>query len=137
MYGQYFTDIDLSLEEEELYLERLYYTLAKRRSSLQWKSFTVAGSMAKLSNLKQQISKAVRSMSDRKLGFIFTGQGAQWPQMGQELLDFPTFKNSIRSSETVLESLGCSWSIIGRLDLSTEFRALVNNKQRKCRSLRV
>ncbi|KAK0613233.1 polyketide synthase [Immersiella caudata] len=48
-----------------------------------------------------------------KLGFIFTGQGAQWPQMGMELLQFPAFRNSIREIDTAMSLLpdGPEWSV--------------------------
>ncbi|KAF7502391.1 hypothetical protein GJ744_005857 [Endocarpon pusillum] len=48
-----------------------------------------------------------------QLGFIFTGQGAQWPQMGKELLSFPVFLESIRQIDIALAALPLapSWRV--------------------------
>jgi acyl transferase domain-containing protein len=50
---------------------------------------------------------------DVQLDFIFTGQGAQWPQMGKELLDFPIFRESIRQIDDELANLPMapSWTV--------------------------
>ncbi|XP_014554673.1 hypothetical protein COCVIDRAFT_39421 [Bipolaris victoriae FI3] len=57
---------------------------------------------------------------------VFTGQGAQWPGMGQELLQrSPVFRATIEECEAILQSLPAgeapSWSLIGELtaDAST------------------
>lgn len=72
-----------SVKSEGIHLDRLAYTLSTKQSSLPWKSYIVAGSMHELQQrLEGGMSKPVRSSSTRKLGFIFTGQGAQWYVMG-------------------------------------------------------
>ena len=105
----------LSATEAGAYLSDLAYTLAVRRSSLNWKSFVVAGSVFDLHDLTRKLSKPVRSRVDPKLGYIFTGQGAQFAQMSKDLLGFPTYLESLRRSEMYLDDIGCQWSLLGSL----------------------
>lgn len=42
---------------------------------------------------------------DLQLGFIFTGGGAQWPKMGEQLLRFPAFLNSVRRIDEQVAAL--------------------------------
>lgn len=47
------------------------------------------------------------------------GQGAQWPQMGLQLMDsFPVFLRSIRAMDDILLSVreGSGWGIEGQED---------------------
>ena len=112
-FNEYLSNIKLKVKNPELYLRRLGYTLAKRRSSLQWKSFVATDSLYKLCNSKLQLPKPVKTSSNCNLGFVFTGQGAQWPRMGIELLQYSTFRDRLQKAETFFQSLGCQWSLIG------------------------
>ncbi|KAK4868058.1 hypothetical protein LT330_007256 [Penicillium expansum] len=58
-----------------------------------------------------------------KIAFVFTGQGAQWPQMGKEILQFfPWTRTILDELDTALQSQPDppEWSLIGEL---TEPRA--------------
>ncbi|KAI1424314.1 KR domain-containing protein [Xylaria sp. FL1777] len=94
----------------------LSYTLSIRRSLLQSKAFTVA-SYSNLSDVFQNVEtnfKFADKKRIRSIGFVFTGQGAQWARMGAELMAYsPTFLLSIRSLDLVLGDLsdGPEWSI--------------------------
>ena len=114
-YGMHMDRVASSLNTEEraIYLDSLAYTLASRRSSLSWKSFSLARPVADLHGFGPKISKPVRSGNCR-LGYIFTGQGAQYARMSVELLRYPTFSNSLRQSEAFFQDLGCEWSLLGR-----------------------
>lgn len=97
----------------------LSYTLIHRRSVLPSKAFTVASH----STLHQAFGDVATSFSFGKqnnkskietIGFVFTGQGAQWPRMGAELLAYsPQFLDSIHALDNALEELsdGPEWSI--------------------------
>ncbi|THC90671.1 hypothetical protein EYZ11_009864 [Aspergillus tanneri] len=53
-----------------------------------------------------------------KVGFVFTGQGAQWPQMGLELLaSFPLARSCVERLDTVLQRLPNrpTWSLYDEL----------------------
>ncbi|KAI0403571.1 polyketide synthase [Xylaria palmicola] len=54
---------------------------------------------------------------DLQLGFVFTGGGAQWPNMGRQLLQFPAFRNSIRRTDDYVATLPDppSWTVEGMM----------------------
>lgn len=114
-YDVHISELCSSLNQTEAtaYLSDLAYTLAVRRSSLSWKSFAVARAVFDLRDLRKKLSKPVRSRADPKLGYIFTGQGAQFAGMAKDLFGFPTFLNSLRKSEMYLDDIGCKWSLLG------------------------
>ena len=106
---------DDELDDE---LDSLSHTLGSRRSILQWTGAIFASSYKELhTRLAESKLSAVRTIANLRLGFIFTGQGAQWARMGVELLRYPTYRQSFEDAETFLrEHLGCDWSPIRELD---------------------
>lgn len=60
------------------------------------------------------ISKPVRVRKPLALGFVFTGQGAQWHAMGRELLVYPVFRESIEAADEYMKILGSPWSLLGQ-----------------------
>lgn len=111
-YSRHFHDLSSDSFEEHAYLENLAYTLALRRSSLLWKSFAIASSMSDLRNQGLSLSKPVRSSRNLGIAYIFTGQGAQYAEMGRDLLVFPIFKMTIQRAEICLRGLGRKWSLL-------------------------
>ena len=95
------------------YLEALSFTLSERRTKLLWRSFNVIASTGDLRHTKATASKPSRSNLFNKIAFVFTGQGAQWPGMGRELLELPLFRNSLEDADRIFRTLGCEWSLIG------------------------
>ena len=94
-------------------LRDLSYTLACRRSLFRWRKAFVAADSAQLAAALDvpKISKT-RAAPSAKIGFVFTGQGAQWAGMGVELMaSSHIFKNSIDESSRILENLGCEWNL--------------------------
>ncbi|XXG97578.1 short-chain alcohol dehydrogenase [Hypoxylon texense] len=94
----------------------LSYTLANRRSVLQSKAFTVASHIT-VNDMFKNVAASF-SFAEKKtvqnIGFVFTGQGAQWARMGAELMEYsPRFLRSIRVLDLALEELpdGPEWSI--------------------------
>lgn len=82
------------------------YTLACRRSNLEWRSFTVASSpidlKRALENNEGIVSHRALKSKPPKLCFIFCGQGAQWAQMGKDLLSFKVFRDSLEAASTYM-----------------------------------
>jgi acyl transferase domain-containing protein/NADPH:quinone reductase-like Zn-dependent oxidoreductase len=104
-------------EHHAQYLSNLAYTLAFRRSELDYRSFAVAGSIQdlaqKLASPSTSLQRAVRrSAKHNRIAFVFTGQGAQWAGMGRQLYgEFDVFTESITRSSRCLESLGCEFNL--------------------------
>jgi acyl transferase domain-containing protein len=104
----------VSLPNEPEFLARLSITLNERRSVLPWKYYTIASSVRELiEKLEAAPPKAIRSSKVPNLLYIFTGQGAQWAHMGRELYRYSAFSDSLKTAESFLTSLGCSWSLTG------------------------
>ncbi|KAI1764150.1 fatty acid synthase S-acetyltransferase [Hypoxylon sp. FL1150] len=79
----------------------LAYTLARRREHLPYRSFGVFGP----NGMTVKASPTVSDTRNPKIVMVFTGQGAQWPLMGRELLrSHKTFQDTIRSLDVVLAS---------------------------------
>lgn len=102
-------------KEKIVNLEDLAYTLGQRRSVFPW---TVAVTAQNIPDLIEALDdshlKPIYSAEVPRIGFIFTGQGAQWHAMGRELIEaYPVFKQSLREADQYLRDLGASWSLIG------------------------
>lgn len=95
------------------YHDMLAYTLAKRRSLQNWRSFAVADSVCQLVERLVNPRLPIQSRTNPKSGFVFTGQGAQWAGMGKELMVFPAFRNSILAADKFLASIGSTWKTSG------------------------
>ncbi|PWY83831.1 hypothetical protein BO94DRAFT_519435 [Aspergillus sclerotioniger CBS 115572] len=121
-YTAFFKSLTLEKRDEQPFLKQLARTLTTRRSQLKWKAFAVADSLATLQNIQAVISQPVRAGSSLGLGYIFTGQGAQYYRMGVELLCFPAFRETMEHCQRAFHSFGCSWSILERLNgVESEF----------------
>ncbi|KAJ5403181.1 hypothetical protein N7509_003052 [Penicillium cosmopolitanum] len=107
-------------ENADNYLRDFAYTLSKRRSRLQWQTYAIASTIDGLSqSLREQpwSLPEVRSATQvPRLGFIFTGQGAQWARMGVELMEYEVFRQSFEESDRYLrQELDCPWSAVEEL----------------------
>lgn len=77
-------------------LSDLAHTLSEHRSRHYQRAFTVVGAFSPTGKLSSSITPETaifgkRAATAPRVGFVFTGQGAQWPQMGRSLLAlFPT-----------------------------------------------
>lgn len=94
----------------------LAYTLGTRRSRLSCRAYTVAGQETLGESLRREsfIVAAGPANASLPLAFVFTGQGAQWAQMGKELIEeVPSFRKSLVELDNALQKLPhCpSWTL--------------------------
>lgn len=103
------------------FLGDLAYTLAGRRSHFEFRSFAVAESVSDLqTQIEKGLPKSKRASKHDNPIFVFTGQGAQWPAMGRELLNNCIFRTSIHKSQVLLEHYGCPWDLIDELSKTSD-----------------
>lgn len=90
------------------------YTLGERRSHLTCRMALTATSLEELSGGINSVEAIPSYISKTpKLAFAYTGQGAQWPTMGAELLDsHPVFSETLQASDEILARLGADFSVI-------------------------
>ncbi|KAI0593005.1 hypothetical protein F4775DRAFT_587134 [Biscogniauxia sp. FL1348] len=96
-------------------VNRLSYTLATRRSRLLWRTFAVVDEESLSNSAELSTFKPIRTSPEAALAFVFTGQGAQYVDMGVELLRYPVFDKTLQRIDEVYGSLGCTWSIFDEL----------------------
>ncbi|KAF2816383.1 uncharacterized protein BDZ99DRAFT_542807 [Mytilinidion resinicola] len=109
-YNSYFQRRTPNEAKEDVeYLENLAGTLSQRRSHLPWRTFSVCNGPKNLRNL--DFATAIRVNPKLRVCFVFTGQGAQWPNMGKELMSHVVFRQSLEVSDAVLHEIGCQFSL--------------------------
>ncbi|KAI0857122.1 hypothetical protein F4860DRAFT_367760 [Xylaria cubensis] len=110
-------------------LSELAYTLGARRSIMPWRAFAILDPIQS-GNINGEHQNDVKSRphltpetlsrasnEDLSAAFVFTGQGAQYPGMGLELVKhYPIFLESLKCSDKALAKLGCEWSIFDELN---------------------
>lgn len=78
------------------------YTLSQRREHLTHRSFFVVGEEF----VTDAASFAKVPVTTAPITMIFSGQGAQWPEMGRELVETdPEFRKDIQAMDGILKSL--------------------------------
>lgn len=137
-------------DDEDKLLGQLAYTLSQRRTRFPWTSVVAAASLGGLVNaLASPKARPVRhdpaTNTTPRLGFVFTGQGAQWWAMGRELIAaYPVFRLSLEESERMLKDLGSSWMLTGEENapaqssqafLSSMLLTVIDNLQRSSRGV--
>lgn len=100
-------------------LSRLAYTLS-RRSVMENRVGVVASDLddlvAQLTKLSTEAIPRADRQTTPRIGFVFSGQGAQYPRMGQSLLGtWPTFTASMKRAATSLQACGSSWDLFEEL----------------------
>ncbi|KAI1114223.1 ketoacyl-synt-domain-containing protein [Nemania sp. NC0429] len=123
------SSLEVALKNLVIYLEQrpemfqktlmadVAYTLGQRRSILQWRvAIPALRSFDLIETINSQGFSFGKESNSPRIGFIFTGQGAQWYGMGRELYQqYPVFANAIDYADVCLVSLGASWSLLEEL----------------------
>ncbi|KAI0123372.1 putative polyketide synthase [Xylariales sp. AK1849] len=100
-------------------LEDMSYTLISRREHLKLRSFCVTDGSSPFKVVPPMKSSA----GPGEVGFVFTGQGAQWVHMGRELMrEYPSFRDCIQAMDRDLQSLkhAPSWNMHDILEESDD-----------------
>ncbi|KAI8630110.1 putative polyketide synthase [Xylariaceae sp. FL1651] len=88
-------------KEKRVPLRDLAYSLANRRERRLHRAYAIAANSS-----SWQVSTFDAVKSPPRVAWVFTGQGAQWPQMGAELLDTNfIFRDTIRKLDSFLLTL--------------------------------
>ncbi|KAL7934550.1 putative polyketide synthase [Trichoderma chlorosporum] len=96
----------------------LSYTLGARREDLRQRAFAVYDGVN-----PPELSPIVKHKNPPQVILVFTGQGAQWAEMGADLLEqYPSFQSDIREMDATLKRLPnpSSWTIEQELRRSSE-----------------
>ncbi|EDN97069.1 hypothetical protein SS1G_01997 [Sclerotinia sclerotiorum 1980 UF-70] len=98
-------------------MSNVAYTLGQRRSLLQWRvAIPATSSFELIQALNSGKVLPMREIEPLRIGFIFTGQGAQWNAMGRELYEhYPVFAASLDACNKCLFSFGAPFSLITEL----------------------
>jgi acyl transferase domain-containing protein len=106
-----------TMANPDIKFDNLAYTLGRAQSKLEWAVSHVASDFEELGRkLSTADMKPTRS-SKTRVGFVFTGQGAQWPRMGLGLMEYRTYRESVEAADEYLsQHLGCRWSVIEELE---------------------
>ncbi|KAJ5345682.1 hypothetical protein N7452_003686 [Penicillium brevicompactum] len=92
------------------FLNDLSYSLSAR-SQLSWRASCTASSIAGLMDSISHIQAVKRDSSSPIVGFVFTGQGAQWLGMGLPLFRFAAYRDSLdAASQYLCDVLGADWN---------------------------
>jgi acyl transferase domain-containing protein len=100
-----------SVHGDAQFLGDMAYTLAARRSLMAWRAFSIVNG---LESIDLPAAKCERAARDAGLAFVFTGQGAQYANMGLGLLHYPVFKTTLLKIDSVFKDLGAEWSLFGK-----------------------
>ncbi|KAL3469565.1 acyl transferase/acyl hydrolase/lysophospholipase [Aspergillus californicus] len=98
------------------WVNNLAYTMNGTHAHHSCRAALIAASSANLMD-KLNTGFKIHNAHERPIvGFVFTGQGAQWPGMGKELLEaYPIFRKSMEQVDEYLRPIGASFSVIDEI----------------------
>lgn len=97
------TAISEAIERESL--ADVAYTLAAKRSRFMQRTFRIVDSESPANGFAVKEKVLASGTQTARLGFVFTGQGAQWHAMGADLFEYAVFRTSIEYLDSILASL--------------------------------
>ena len=113
----------------------LAHSLSFRRSMHRYRSFAIgndADAILKDLTEPKPIAKWTKTLEDKpRIGFVFTGQGAQWHAMGRQLIDqSQLFRKTLERCDAILQRLpdAPDWSCVNELLKSAENSRLAQSR---------
>ncbi|KAF2123089.1 hypothetical protein BDV96DRAFT_681663 [Lophiotrema nucula] len=120
------TDINLWLQRNPtIDLDDIVHAVSLK-PHFPWRKAIVTKTTATVGKMLSAAFSAPPKRQRSHTAFVFTGQGAQWPQMGCDLMHYAPFAESIRRSTRILNGLGCTWSLEDEL-LAGEEASKIHN----------
>ncbi|KAK6826286.1 hypothetical protein RU639_005388 [Aspergillus parasiticus] len=114
-------------EADNRYMSNLAYTLNERRTVHACRAAVVGTSPATLAEALSGRVKIVKARRRPTIGFVFTGQGAQWAGMGKELLEaYPVFHESIQRIDDYIQSIGAPYRMVEEILKTQDVSRLSN-----------
>ncbi|UQC84889.1 beta-ketoacyl synthase domain-containing protein [Colletotrichum lupini] len=103
-------------------MDNIAYTLGSRRSMLPWRvAIPATDSFELIETLNSGKVIPGKETEPLRIGFVFTGQGAQWWGMGRELYgQYPIYTAAIDRADECLRKLGAEWSLVEELSKDQE-----------------
>ena len=108
-------DKHLSNPSVKINLRDLSYTMSERRSHHFYRGYLVSQTPEVR---EESLVIGKKNTEAPRIGFVFTGQGAQWSQMGKNIVDlFPSATSLLSRLDNALQTLPNppSWSLLSRL----------------------
>ncbi|KAL4864447.1 acyl transferase/acyl hydrolase/lysophospholipase [Aspergillus spectabilis] len=106
-------------EKEEVtdeWMSSLAFTLNECRPTHLYRTSVIADSVSKVKSRLSSRLKIHKASTAPVIGFVFTGQGAQWPGMGKDLLEtYPVFRQSMERANYYMMRLGAPYDVIDEI----------------------
>ncbi|KAK0671960.1 putative polyketide synthase [Cercophora samala] len=81
------------------------YTLSSKRSRFQQRSFRIVNKNDVQAGLATDRHVFTSPLRPAKIGYVFTGQGAQWHAMGAQLFEYAVFRAAITHLDRTMDAL--------------------------------
>ncbi|KAI5923214.1 hypothetical protein F4810DRAFT_720380 [Camillea tinctor] len=98
-------------------LADIAYTLGYKRSRLQQRTFHIVDKDDIALGLAKENAVSMSPIRTSNVGYVFTGQGAQWTAMGAQLFEYAAFRAAIDYLDDVLRQLPSppTWTVYDTL----------------------
>ncbi|KAL4905489.1 hypothetical protein BDW74DRAFT_177857 [Aspergillus multicolor] len=103
-------------DSSDTWMNNLAFTLSERRTAHLYRAVVTSKSVPKLRTRLTPRIKIHKAGKTPVIGFVFTGQGAQWPGMGKDPLEsHPVFRQSMERVNNYISKLGAPYNIIDEI----------------------
>ncbi|RHZ51660.1 putative polyketide synthase [Aspergillus thermomutatus] len=128
-----------SIADDE-FMSNLAFTLNQRRTAMMCRAAATGHSAANVIKAFEGSIKVRKATRKPVVGFVFTGQGAQWCGMGRELVGaYPVFRQSMERIDAHLSRLGAQFYALGEI-LENQYASRLNHplhSQTICTALQI